>query len=195
LNDVMVELGYVNDDPIYYHCMILETDLEIGLRALGNDLDVLSSVVIEEFPSSSMIPKKGLLLKYHKPSSTPYVTPSPTTTVNPTPTSNTTTIVTPSPTPTCNPSPIVTLYPYSKGSLPRIVQMGERQISCKGQKDPMNATGTSTSQRSTNDAGGTRKRPSHIGTTPSTASTKKKHAATGSGQNRMTRAGSAAAKK
>nr|GEW40924.1 hypothetical protein [Tanacetum cinerariifolium] len=68
----------------------------------------VKGVVIEELPSSSMIPKIGLLLKYHKPSSTPHVTPSPTTTVNPTPTSNTTAIVTPSPTPTCNPSPIVT---------------------------------------------------------------------------------------
>ncbi|GKA23420.1 mutator type transposase [Tanacetum coccineum] len=81
LNEVMVELGYANnDDHIYYHYMIPVTDLEIGLRALGNDLDVLglakSSVVIEELPSSSMIHKKGLLLKYHKPSSTPHVTPS-----------------------------------------------------------------------------------------------------------------------
>nr|GEZ72871.1 hypothetical protein [Tanacetum cinerariifolium] len=113
LNDVMVELGYVNDDPNYHHYMIPGTDLEIGLRALGNDLDVIglakSNVVIEEFPSSSMILKKRLLLKYHKPSSTPYVTSSPTTTVNPTPTSNTTAIVTPSPIPTCNPSPVVTL--------------------------------------------------------------------------------------
>ncbi|GKF59822.1 hypothetical protein Tco_0176608, partial [Tanacetum coccineum] len=92
LNEVMVELGYVNDDPIYYHYMIPRTDLEIGLRALGNDLDVIglaNSVVIEELPSSSMIHKKGLLLKYHKPSSTPHVTPSPI--------------------PTCNPSQIVTL--------------------------------------------------------------------------------------
>nr|GFA42245.1 hypothetical protein [Tanacetum cinerariifolium] len=64
-----------------------------------------------------MIPKKRLLLKYHKPSSTPHVTPSPTTTVNPTPTSNTTTIVTPSPTPTCNPSPIVT-PPHSLNATP-----------------------------------------------------------------------------
>ncbi|GKB58759.1 zinc finger, SWIM-type containing protein [Tanacetum coccineum] len=111
LNDVMVELGYVNDDPIYYHYMIPGIDLEIGLRALCNDLDVLglaNSVVIKELPSSSMIPKKGLLLKYHKPSTTPHVTPSPTTTVNPTPTSNNTTIVTPSPIPTYNLSPIVT---------------------------------------------------------------------------------------
>nr|GEY43880.1 hypothetical protein [Tanacetum cinerariifolium] len=110
LNDVMVELGYVNDDPIYYHYMIPRIDLEIGLRALGNDLDFigLAKVVIEEFPSSSMIPKKALLLKYHKPSSTLHVTPSPTTNVNPTPTSNTTTIVTPSLTPASNPSPIVT---------------------------------------------------------------------------------------
>ncbi|GKE33689.1 hypothetical protein Tco_1453011, partial [Tanacetum coccineum] len=66
-----------------------------------------SSVVIEELPSSSMIPKKGLL-KYHKPSSTPHVTPSPTIIVNPTPTSNTIAIFTPSHIPTCNPSPIVT---------------------------------------------------------------------------------------
>nr|GEW71591.1 hypothetical protein [Tanacetum cinerariifolium] len=36
----MEELGYVNNDPIYYHCMILGTDLELGLRALGNDMDV-----------------------------------------------------------------------------------------------------------------------------------------------------------
>ncbi|GKA78772.1 hypothetical protein Tco_0785309 [Tanacetum coccineum] len=52
LNDVMVELGYVNnDDPIYYHYMILGTDLEIGLRALGNDLDVLglAKVDVHEF--------------------------------------------------------------------------------------------------------------------------------------------------
>ncbi|GJV38114.1 hypothetical protein Tco_1410591 [Tanacetum coccineum] len=41
LNVVMEELGYVNDDPIYYHYMIPGTDLDIGLRALGNDLDVL----------------------------------------------------------------------------------------------------------------------------------------------------------
>ncbi|GJZ46103.1 DNA helicase [Tanacetum coccineum] len=41
LNAVMEELGYVNDDPIYYHYMIPGTDLDIGLRALGNDLDVL----------------------------------------------------------------------------------------------------------------------------------------------------------
>ncbi|GJZ51393.1 ribonuclease H-like domain-containing protein [Tanacetum coccineum] len=92
--------------------------------------------------------------------------------------------------------------------------LGHNSRSCKGQKDPMNATGTSTSQRSTNAAAGTRKRPSdasttplisptkkkhatrssNAGTTPSTASVKKKQAATGSGQNRMTRAGSAAAK-
>ncbi|GKE49556.1 hypothetical protein Tco_1480814 [Tanacetum coccineum] len=79
----------------------------------------------------------------------------------------------------------------------------------------MNATGTSTSQISTNAAVGTRKRSSdagttpstapakkkqatrssNAGTTPSTASAKKKQAATGSGQNRMTRASFAASKK
>nr|GEY01434.1 hypothetical protein [Tanacetum cinerariifolium] len=68
-----------------------------------------SSVVIEELPSSSMIPKKWLLLKYHKPSFTPHVTPSPTTPVNPTPTSKNTAIVTPSSTqshsPNATPSP------------------------------------------------------------------------------------------
>ncbi|GKA87816.1 hypothetical protein Tco_0809580 [Tanacetum coccineum] len=41
LNVLMEEFGYVNDDPIYYHYMIPGTDLDIGLRALGNDLDVL----------------------------------------------------------------------------------------------------------------------------------------------------------
>ncbi|GJQ98807.1 hypothetical protein Tco_0521792 [Tanacetum coccineum] len=67
LNGVMEKLGYVNDDPIYYHYMIPGTDLQMGLRALGNDLDVLrlgSTVVIEELPSS-----------------TPHVTPPPTTSV------------------------------------------------------------------------------------------------------------------
>ncbi|GJY43026.1 hypothetical protein Tco_0431239 [Tanacetum coccineum] len=44
--------------------------------------------------------------------------------------------------------------------------------SCKGQKDP----GTSTSQRTTNVAAGTRKRPSDASTTPSTAPAKKKQA-------------------
>ncbi|GJX98969.1 mutator type transposase [Tanacetum coccineum] len=67
LNCVMEKLGYVNDDPIYYHYMIPGTDLQMGLRALGNVSDVLrlgSTVVIEELPSS-----------------TPHVTPPPTTTV------------------------------------------------------------------------------------------------------------------
>ncbi|GKD61093.1 hypothetical protein Tco_1298602 [Tanacetum coccineum] len=41
LNVVMEELGYFNDDPIYYHYMIPGIDLDIVLRALGNDLDVL----------------------------------------------------------------------------------------------------------------------------------------------------------
>ncbi|GJS04612.1 hypothetical protein Tco_0321120 [Tanacetum coccineum] len=41
LNVVMKELGYFNDDPIYYHYMIPGIDLDIVLRALGNDLDVL----------------------------------------------------------------------------------------------------------------------------------------------------------
>ncbi|GJT19244.1 hypothetical protein Tco_0877950 [Tanacetum coccineum] len=88
LNGVMEKLGYVNDDPIYYHYMIPGTDLQMGLRALGNDLDVLglgSTVVIEELPSSTPHvtppPTKRLLLEYHKPSSTPHVTPPPTTTV------------------------------------------------------------------------------------------------------------------
>ncbi|GJY43027.1 mutator type transposase [Tanacetum coccineum] len=88
LNGVMEKLGYVNDDPIYYHYMIPGTDLQMGLRALGNDLDVLglgSTVVIEELPSVTPHvtppPTKRLLLEYHKRSSTPHVTPPPTTTV------------------------------------------------------------------------------------------------------------------
>ncbi|GKD61094.1 hypothetical protein Tco_1298603 [Tanacetum coccineum] len=87
----------------------------------------------------------------------------------------------------------------------------QTRVSCKGQKDPMNATGTSTSQRSTNAAADTRKRPSdagnapankkqattssNAGTIPSTAPAKKKQAAIGSGQKRMTRSGSVAAQK
>ncbi|GKD91639.1 hypothetical protein Tco_1367146, partial [Tanacetum coccineum] len=79
------------------------------------------------------------------------------------------------------------------------------------QKDPLNATSTSTSQRSTNDAADTRKRPpdagnapankkqattsSNASTAPSIAPAKKKQAATGSGQKRMTRSSSAAAQK
>ncbi|GKD43482.1 high-affinity nitrate transporter 3.2-like protein [Tanacetum coccineum] len=50
--------------------------------------------------------------------------------------------------------------------------LGHNSRSCKGQKDQ----GTSTSQRITNVAAGTRKRPSDASTTPSTAPTKKKHA-------------------
>ncbi|GJU69214.1 hypothetical protein Tco_1255473 [Tanacetum coccineum] len=78
-----------------------------------------SSVVIEELSSSSMIPTKGLLLKYHKPSSTPTVTPSSTPHVTPSPTTTVTssssmipTTVNPTPmvipTPTFNPTPTVT---------------------------------------------------------------------------------------
>jgi len=41
LNDVMDALGYVNEEEvIYYHYLIPGTDLEFGLRALGNDVDV-----------------------------------------------------------------------------------------------------------------------------------------------------------
>ncbi|GKD88792.1 ribonuclease H-like domain-containing protein, partial [Tanacetum coccineum] len=54
--------------------------------------------------------------------------------------------------------------------------LGHNSRSCKGQKDPMNATGTSTSQRSTNAIAGTRKRPFDAGTTPSTVPAKKKQA-------------------
>ncbi|GKD39620.1 syntaxin-132-like protein, partial [Tanacetum coccineum] len=40
IHGVMEKLGYVNDDPIYYHYLIPDTNLDMGLRALGNDLDV-----------------------------------------------------------------------------------------------------------------------------------------------------------
>ncbi|GJY69603.1 hypothetical protein Tco_0472585 [Tanacetum coccineum] len=118
LNDVMKELGYINDDPIYYHYMIPGTDLDIGLRALGNDLDVQEAVlllksftVLVSFPTH---PKKGvnknsskrLLLEYPKPSPTPTVTPTPI--VNPTP--NLIPVV--NPTPTVTPTPNVTSTPH-----------------------------------------------------------------------------------
>ncbi|GKE35935.1 zinc finger, SWIM-type containing protein, partial [Tanacetum coccineum] len=84
-------------------------------------LPLRSSVVIEELPSNSMIPKKGLL-KYHKPSSTPHVTPSPTTPVNPTPTSINTTFVTPSSTPSHSPNanPSISKRKFTKSSANRI---------------------------------------------------------------------------
>ncbi|GJV81852.1 hypothetical protein Tco_1517722 [Tanacetum coccineum] len=86
LNEVMVELGYVNnDDPIYYHYMIPGTDLEIGLRALGNDLDVLGL--------AKYIKDNKLIMVYL------IVTPSPTPTCNPSP------IVTPSHSLNVTPSP------------------------------------------------------------------------------------------
>nr|GEY59443.1 cytochrome P450 CYP82D47-like [Tanacetum cinerariifolium] len=58
LNEVMMELGYVNnDDPIYYHYMIPGTDLEICLRALdpeplpakanANENEIVESIVQE----------------------------------------------------------------------------------------------------------------------------------------------------
>ncbi|GJV54156.1 mutator type transposase [Tanacetum coccineum] len=40
IHGVMEKLGYVNDDPIYYHYLIPGTNLDMGLRALGNNLDV-----------------------------------------------------------------------------------------------------------------------------------------------------------
>ncbi|GJX82605.1 hypothetical protein Tco_0332086 [Tanacetum coccineum] len=43
---------------------------------------------------------------------------------------------------------------------------GHNSRSCKGQKDLMNETGTSISQRSTNVAADTRKRPSDAGNEP-----------------------------
>ncbi|GKA67488.1 hypothetical protein Tco_0767405 [Tanacetum coccineum] len=71
IHGVMEKLGYVNDDPIYYHYLIPGTNLDMGLRALGNDLDVRglgSTVVIEEMPSSTPVAKptktKRLLLEY-----------------------------------------------------------------------------------------------------------------------------------
>ncbi|GJZ76687.1 hypothetical protein Tco_0641359 [Tanacetum coccineum] len=85
--------------------------------------------------------------------------------------------------------------------------LGHNSISCNGQKDPMNETGTSKSQRSTNVAADTRKRPPDAGNTPAnnkqvitssnagTTPAKKKQAATGSGQKRITRSGSAATQK
>ncbi|GKD18287.1 hypothetical protein Tco_1207445, partial [Tanacetum coccineum] len=71
IHGVMEKLGYVNGDPIYYHYLIPGTNLDMGLRALGNDLDVRglgSTVVIEEMPSSTPVAKptktKRLLLEY-----------------------------------------------------------------------------------------------------------------------------------
>ncbi|KAJ9561129.1 hypothetical protein OSB04_006289 [Centaurea solstitialis] len=44
LNAMMKEIGYTDDDDVatFYHFKILGSDLDYGLRALGNDLDVLN---------------------------------------------------------------------------------------------------------------------------------------------------------
>ncbi|GKD80070.1 hypothetical protein Tco_1342691 [Tanacetum coccineum] len=114
LNDVMEELGYVNDDPIYYHYMIPGTDLDIGLRALGNDMDVKGLARLTRVNKNS---SKRLLLEYSKPSPTQIVTPTPIVnpnlTITPTPIVNPTPTVTPTHnvTPTPNPTPTVTPIP------------------------------------------------------------------------------------
>ncbi|CAI9285562.1 unnamed protein product [Lactuca saligna] len=42
LDEVMLKLGYDVPPVIYYHYQLSNGDLEFGLRALGNDIDVLS---------------------------------------------------------------------------------------------------------------------------------------------------------
>lgn len=42
LDEVMLKLGYDVPPVIYYHYQLPNGDLEFGLRALGNDIDVLS---------------------------------------------------------------------------------------------------------------------------------------------------------
>ncbi|CAI9303756.1 unnamed protein product [Lactuca saligna] len=42
LNDMIREIGYSADDTMYYHYRIPNLDLDFGLKALGNDQDVIS---------------------------------------------------------------------------------------------------------------------------------------------------------
>nr|KAJ0226243.1 hypothetical protein LSAT_V11C100046640 [Lactuca sativa] len=42
LDEVMLKLGYEVPPVIYYHYQLPNGDLDFGLRALGNDVDVLS---------------------------------------------------------------------------------------------------------------------------------------------------------
>lgn len=42
LDDMMLKLGYVVPPVIYYHFQLPNRDLDFGLRALGNDADVLN---------------------------------------------------------------------------------------------------------------------------------------------------------
>nr|KAJ0188211.1 hypothetical protein LSAT_V11C900472550 [Lactuca sativa] len=41
LDDMLKEIGHINGEPIYYHFLILEIDIDYGLLPLGNDSDVL----------------------------------------------------------------------------------------------------------------------------------------------------------
>nr|KAJ0187918.1 hypothetical protein LSAT_V11C900465570 [Lactuca sativa] len=41
LDDMMKEIGYINGEPIYYHFLIPEIEIDYGLLPLGNDSDVL----------------------------------------------------------------------------------------------------------------------------------------------------------
>ena len=41
LNDMIREIGYFVDDTMYYHYRIPNLDLDFGLKALGNDQDVI----------------------------------------------------------------------------------------------------------------------------------------------------------
>ena len=40
LENMMNEIGYKNPIPTYYHFLIPGEDLDYGLHALGNDMDV-----------------------------------------------------------------------------------------------------------------------------------------------------------
>ncbi|CAI9288715.1 unnamed protein product [Lactuca saligna] len=41
LDDMMKEIGYINGEPIYYHFLIPDIEIDYGLLPLGNDSDVL----------------------------------------------------------------------------------------------------------------------------------------------------------
>nr|KAJ0219968.1 hypothetical protein LSAT_V11C200063970 [Lactuca sativa] len=41
LDDVLKEIGYINGEPIYYHFLIPEIEMDYGLLPLGNDSDVI----------------------------------------------------------------------------------------------------------------------------------------------------------
>nr|KAJ0218607.1 hypothetical protein LSAT_V11C300154240 [Lactuca sativa] len=62
LNDMIREIGYSKDDIVYYHYRIPNLDLDFGLKALGNDQDVI--------PMAQYVPQNSVINVYIEHGST-----------------------------------------------------------------------------------------------------------------------------